>query len=210
MCAIVEEEAMSWIELFGYLGSFLVLVSFLMTSVFKLRVVNTVGSVIFAVYALIIRSYPTALMNICLVGINLRFLWKMMHTRRDFEIVRVKPDDLYLQHFLEVHAPDIQACFPGISLDLSAADDIRFIQCEQRPAAVFAARTENGTMEILLDYSVPEFRDFSVGVFLQEQLPGEGIHTLVYRGPVEHHKEYLAKMGYEKDGDRYVCRLQRS
>ena len=40
------------IELFGYLGSFLVLISFLMTSVFKLRVINTIGSVIFMTYAL--------------------------------------------------------------------------------------------------------------------------------------------------------------
>ena len=59
------------IEAIGYLGSALVLISFLMASVVKLRVVNAVGSTIFAVYALIIRSYPTALMNVCLVLINL-------------------------------------------------------------------------------------------------------------------------------------------
>ena len=65
------------IEAFGYLGSLLVLVSMLMTSVVKLRIINTIGSVIFTIYAFIIRSYPTALMNFCLVLINLRFLWKM-------------------------------------------------------------------------------------------------------------------------------------
>ncbi|MCR4607972.1 MAG: YgjV family protein, partial [Oscillospiraceae bacterium] len=59
------------IEAVGYCGSLLVLVSFLMTSVVKLRVVNTIGSAIFAIYALIIHSYPTAIMNICLVAINL-------------------------------------------------------------------------------------------------------------------------------------------
>ena len=61
---------MDWIEIVGYAGSALVLVSFLMTSVFKLRVVNTVGSIIFAIYALIIRSYPTAVMNIALVRLG--------------------------------------------------------------------------------------------------------------------------------------------
>ena len=65
------------IEAVGYLGSLLVLVSFLMVSVVKLRVVNTVGSFIFMVYALIIRSYPTAIMNFCLVLINLRFLYRL-------------------------------------------------------------------------------------------------------------------------------------
>ena len=42
------------IELFGYLGSALVVVSMLMSSVVRLRVINTIGSVIFAIYALII------------------------------------------------------------------------------------------------------------------------------------------------------------
>ena len=59
------------IEAVGYLGSTLVLVSFLMSSVLRLRLVNTAGSLIFAIYALIIRSYPTAVMNIALVLINL-------------------------------------------------------------------------------------------------------------------------------------------
>ncbi len=59
------------IEAFGYLGSFLVLVSMLMTSVMKLRIINTIGSTIFTIYALIIHSYPTAFMNFCLILINL-------------------------------------------------------------------------------------------------------------------------------------------
>ena len=59
------------IELVGYLGSVLVVVSMLMTSVVRLRVINSVGAGIFTVYALIIQSYPTALMNFCLVVINI-------------------------------------------------------------------------------------------------------------------------------------------
>ena len=40
------------VELFGYLGSVLVVVSMLMASVVKLRVINTFGSVISGTYAL--------------------------------------------------------------------------------------------------------------------------------------------------------------
>ena len=65
------------IEMVGYLGSVLVVVSMLMSSVIKWGVVNTVGSGIFAVYALIIHSYPTALMNFCLVTINVYNLIKL-------------------------------------------------------------------------------------------------------------------------------------
>ena len=88
------------IELFGYLGSFLVLISFLMTSVFKLRVINTIGSVIFMTYALIIKSYPTAVMNFCLVLINLRFLWKMSRSEKEFELIHADVNESYVQYFL--------------------------------------------------------------------------------------------------------------
>ena len=112
------------IEMVGYLGSFLVLVSFLMTSVFKLRVINTIGSVIFTIYALIIHSYPTAVMNACLVLINLRFLWKMRGSGHHYELVEVSGDDKYLKYLLARQSEDIEKYFPGISItkDVSLKD----------------------------------------------------------------------------------------
>ena len=194
----------TWIELFGYLGSLLVLVSFLMTSVYKLRVVNTIGSVIFAIYALIIHSYPTAFMNFCLVAINIRFLWKMSHSRKEYDLVPVRGNDAFLKHFVDSHIEDIAACFPGLHVQPETSNFAYIINCEGKPAAVFIGTEEEGTVEIGLDYATPEFRDFSVGKFLLEELPEKGIRKLIYRGPAEHHGEYLAKMGFVKEADGYV------
>ncbi len=72
-----------YIELFGYLGSVLVVVSMLMTSITRLRLVNTVGNVISLIYALIIASYPLALMNVCLILINLYYLIKLNKAQKD-------------------------------------------------------------------------------------------------------------------------------
>ena len=81
------------VEIIGYVGSALVLVSFLMASVVKLRVVNAIGSGIFAAYALIIHSYPTMIMNICLVLINLYYLWKLRNRDPNYQMVRVSPTE---------------------------------------------------------------------------------------------------------------------
>lgn len=62
------------VEIVGYLGSVLVVVSMLMTSVRRLRVVNAVGAGTFTIYALLIQSYPTAFMNFCLVVIDVYHL----------------------------------------------------------------------------------------------------------------------------------------
>ena len=66
------------VELVGYFGSILVVVSMLMTSVVRLRIINTIGSFIFTIYALIIHSYPTALMNFSLVLINVYNLYRLL------------------------------------------------------------------------------------------------------------------------------------
>ena len=96
------------IEGIGYLGSFLVLVSFLMVSVFKLRVVNTIGSVIFTTYAFIIHSYPTAIMNICLVLINLYYLIKMSNTSaKEYDFVPTDKNDSLLKYTIGKYKEDI-------------------------------------------------------------------------------------------------------
>lgn len=59
------------IELFGYLGSFLVVASMLMNSIVKLRIINTFGCIICVIYALIIKSYPVVIMNAALALINI-------------------------------------------------------------------------------------------------------------------------------------------
>ena len=191
------------IEGIGYLGSLLVLVSMLMTSVFKLRVINTIGSCIFTVYALIIHSYPTALMNFCLVLINLHFLWKMSRTDRDFDLVTEEKGDAFLQYFIDSHRNDIQACFPGISLDFSEAGRAYIICCKGLPVGVTVGEEKDGILNLILDYTTPEYRDFSVGRFLLSELKKQGIRKLCYGGPVEHHLPYLQKLGYVKNGELY-------
>ena len=63
-------NAAMMIEIYGYIGSVLVVVSMLMSSIIKLRVINILGSVISGSYALIIGSFPLVLMNSCLIIIN--------------------------------------------------------------------------------------------------------------------------------------------
>lgn len=70
------------IEMIGYLGSILVVVSILMTSIVKLRIVNMLGSSISMVYALMIQSYPIAFMNLCLVIINIYNLMKLRKCKK--------------------------------------------------------------------------------------------------------------------------------
>ena len=66
----------------------------------------------------------------------------------------------------------------------------------------------DGTYELFLDYSLPAYRDYSIGKFLKQALPGEGIRELHYQGPTENHLAYLEKMDFrQEEGGVWVCRL---
>ncbi len=196
-----------FIEAIGYLGSALVLVSFLMASVFKLRIVNSIGSIIFTIYAVIIHSYPTAVMNACLVLINVYYLIKMSNTTRTYDFIKTEINDSLLKYAVDLHKDDIAKCFPGISLDFSKAN-CSYVVCHNgKPAGLFIGERTGDSVEILLDYSTPEYRDFSIGKFLFSNMKNEGIKSVSYRGSVDNHKAYLSKTGFVDKGDHYEKQL---
>ncbi len=59
-----------WLEIFGYLGTGLILLSMMMTSISRLRFFNILGSVISAVYALCTHTLPVFFLNAGLIIIN--------------------------------------------------------------------------------------------------------------------------------------------
>ena len=188
-------------EIIGYVGSALVLVSFLMASVVKLRIVNAVGSTIFAVYALLIHSYPTMIMNICLVLINLYYLWKLRNSAPEYQMVALSPEESFVRFFLEEHGEDIARCFPGRAWEQGALNRAFLVCHGESPAGLLLGAEEEGVLNIALDYSTPAYRDASVGRYLLEHLPQEQIRLLRYENAEEGHRGYLQKMGYaEKDG----------
>lgn len=75
------------IEIFGYLGSALVVISMLMHSIFRLRIINLIGSVISGTYAVIVGALPLGIMNMCLIIINLYNLFKLRNSDKESEVV---------------------------------------------------------------------------------------------------------------------------
>lgn len=66
-----------WIEWVGYAASAFIVISLIMTSVVKLRIVNTVGCVLFVVYGFTVGAYPVAISNLLIVLINLFHLYRL-------------------------------------------------------------------------------------------------------------------------------------
>ena len=196
------------VEMIGYLGSILVVVSMLMSSVVKLRVINTIGSGIFAAYALMIRSYPTALMNACLVGINIYNLVRLKQGDRSYDLAEAAPEDGLLRYLLDHYREDILTYFPGFT-GAEERDRAYVVFCGGDPAGVLLGTDDGqGTLDVKLDYSTPTYRDCSIGAYLYGKLPSKGVRTLIFEGEeTGAHAAYLTKMGFVKENGAYVKRL---
>lgn len=60
-----------YLEIFGYIGTALVIISMMMTSITKLRIFNICGSVISMIYSIFGSAWPIVVMNFCLIIINI-------------------------------------------------------------------------------------------------------------------------------------------
>lgn len=193
------------IEMIGYLGSVLVVVAMLMPSLVKLRVINSIGAGIFAIYALIIQSYPTALMNFCLVTINVYNLVKLSRTEKHYDLVEGEKDDAFLEYALGYYKEDIKIYFPEFDLETLKYDVSYIVCCDSVPAGFFLGKKkDNGEMEVMLDYSTPAYRDCSVGSYLYSKLVQKGVKKLVYTGNWEKTTPFLKKVGCVVENGVYV------
>ena len=76
---------MNWdiaLEIFGYIGSVLVVISMMMTSITKLRIVNISGSVISTTYSVIVGAWPIVAMNVALMIINFYHIFRDEKNKR--------------------------------------------------------------------------------------------------------------------------------
>ena len=72
-----------YLEIFGYLGTTLILASMLMTNINKLRILNMSGSVISIIYAALIQSWPVVLLNSGMFLINAVQLVRANKTKKE-------------------------------------------------------------------------------------------------------------------------------
>lgn len=200
---------MNWIEWIGYAASFAILISLIMTSVFKLRVINMVGAILFVIYGLVIKAYPVAFMNGAIVLVNIYYLRQMLLQRDSyFSVMEVASSNRYIQQFLNFYIKDIRDFLPNFCAASIQKDECWILLRDMKVAGVFmGSRQDDSTLEIHLDYILPEYRDLKAGRFLYESnkeiFTQKSYEKLIAHAGSEKHNKYLKKMGFESANSHY-------
>ncbi len=187
----------------GYLASFIVLVSLLMSSVKRLRWINLIGSMTFAVYGFLIGSIPVAVLNIGTSLINIYYLTKMSNTKEYFQTLEFETDSKYFQNFLDFYQKDLFYFFSPKNINLKQSDISFYVLRNLKPAGIFiGTKITDDVLRVDFDYVVPEFRDFRLGKYIYQDMRhifiDKGLKTLVAYTNVQKHEKYLIKMGFKK------------
>lgn len=202
------------IELLGYVASSVIVVSLMMTSILRLRVIGLVGAALFALYGYLVGAFPVVATNLVILGLHAFFLWREWTDDEYFTLLEVRPDSLYLGQFLTFHRDDIRAFQPGFAHDPGDARLALFILRDMVPAGLLLGRTSrDGVLDVELDYVTPKYRDLKTARFLflhnRREFAERGIATLRAKAETEAHRSYLRRVGFAPvAGDRFELRLE--
>lgn len=202
-------ETATLYEILGYVASLLIVISLLMASVLKLRIINLVGAIVFTTYGLLIGALPVALANGAIIVIDVYHLVRLARERSSgsFEAVPTAPSSALLQRFVEHHLDDIRRFQPDVA---GVRDDHLgwFVLRDAVPVGVvLATPPEDGHTRIEVDYVTPSHRDLRAGsAFFEDadNLARHGITSVEATGATKEHRRYLERMGFTPDGDRFV------
>jgi hypothetical protein len=191
----------SFLEWIGYIASGIIALSMTMNSILRFRWINLVGAVTFSIYGFLIGALPVGFLNLFIALVDIYYLYAIYSKKEIFETLEIQPESNYMERFLKFHEKDIQLFFPGFAYLPNATDLSFFILRDMAIAGIFIAhRQKDNSLEVSLDYVIPEYRDFKNGKFvfltLRNKLMEDGITKIVATAQAKKHERYLKKLGF--------------
>ena len=207
----MNEQVLAWI---GYSASVIIALSMTLNSIVKFRWVNFAGSLTFSIYGFLIGSLPVGFLNGFIVLVDAYYLFLIYSKKDVFEILWVRPDNRYLLRFIDFHKQDIDKYFHSFDYKPDGDTVSYLILRNMAVAGLFIARkTEEKTLEVEIDYVLPEYRDFKNGKFvyywLSKQFAENGYTKVFASSESKKYNQYLLKLGFsEVPNGRYIKILQ--
>jgi GNAT superfamily N-acetyltransferase len=199
------------LEILGYVASALIATSLLMRSIVRLRIINLAGAATFSLYGFLIGSYPVGILNALTACINVVQLVRLRRRREIFRILEVRPESAYLHYFLDFEKDDIARFFPRFRFDPGATTFVLFVLRDLVPAGLLLGAMRGDTLDVHLDYAIPQYRDMKIGRYLfvdqADYFHSRGVLQILSPADTDVHAAYLRQMGYVPEGDGRSYRL---
>lgn len=187
---------------FGYLASLFLALGLMVNNDLKFRWLNTCGNIAFIFYGAVLGAIPVILTNTILLCINLFYLYRIYNRKEHFELLEFTSGGIMVDRFLSFYKKDIQHYFPGFSRE-QLEGNLNFVVLRDLVVAnIFSARCDTeGNAEVILNYTVPKYRDFKVGNYIFETeksfLHSKSVKKVFYKKVFnKQHRKFLLISGF--------------
>ena len=195
----------------GYLAALFLAAALLVKRALWFRWISLFGNLSFIAYGALIHSFPVILTNSVLFVINMAQLGSLYSRKEHFEFVQVRTGDEIVGSFLKFYGKDLAKYFPDFQFTDDTGRICFMVLRDMTIANLFVARqAEEGTINVEVNYTVPQFRDYKVGKFIfdkdSDYLRARNVNTIRTRSYLSEHTEFLKRMGFTpmvKEGE--VC-----
>lgn len=158
------------LELIGWVGSVLVVLSLAQARVWRFRIMNFAGAVLATFYNAVLGIWPFAAMNGVIAVIDAYWIARLKRetqpTSTAYELVEVNHADAVLAHFLKNHIDDAQQFYPAFDPSKPTETNVLVMRGDEAVGLVVIDETSEDTAHVSLDYVTERFRDLSPGKFV--------------------------------------------
>lgn len=196
------------LELIGWIGSALVVLSLAQARVWRFRIMNFAGAILATFYNAVLGIWPFAAMNGVIAVIDAYWIVRLKRESQPssdaYELVEVNHDDAFLAHFLKIHGADAQQYYPQFDPEQESLTNLFVMRGDETVGLVVIADADGEVATVSLDYVTERFRDLSPGKFvytnsgLFERLAVDQVRSL------GGDPDYLARMGFRADNGSWI------
>lgn len=201
---------MSWWEIIGWAGSVLVVVSLMVPSVRKFRILNLTGSFIATIYNVAFAIWPYAAMNAIITIIDAYWLVRMRREgERRYSVCPVDSCSSLVTRFIERHGAEMTHVYSMFRAEQLSGARTFLTLCDDEVIGLFAYECDGTRGRLLVDYVTDRFRDLKPGrtLYAAPAIREGGIDSLVICADGVTDTKYFAAQGFVRDGNWLIRNL---
>lgn len=195
------------LEIIGYIGSLLVVISMMMTSMVKLRIINSCGCVVTFFYSIMIASYPVLVLNALLFIINVYQLIRYYTRMRSYDVIDAEVAGFTLRHFLSKHRAKIKEQNPNFFHRYPDSNYAKVVFCDDTVVGMLVGRREADVLNVFMDYIDPNYWKKDLIVFIHNSIYKDGITKEIFKDIPEKYEKLYLKVGCERLGNDFIADL---
>ncbi|MGP1576910.1 MAG: hypothetical protein ACTTH7_05395 [Treponema sp.] len=134
---------MNFIELLGYVASFIIFISLTMKSIVRLRIFNAIGCLLFTLFAIKTNSIPAVAMNVGIVCIDMFYLFRLLKIKDNFEILEISKDNEIVRYFFEKNKTELHELFGTDAYTKSGNAALYFRNTDIAGLVAYSVKEEN-------------------------------------------------------------------